>query len=94
MLGHFLSGKPEEQQRWAEIAKEQKPTPTDLKNSIGVGSVVRSRERVSGLPSFEAVTALFSCTARSFNVRDMTPDQKAHILETLRPILEFAEDLK
>jgi len=93
VLGRYLPDKPAEQARWAEIAKREKLSAQDLKTSIEVGKIVRSKDRENGFASFESVLILFERTKRHFDPSAMTPAQRREIAKLLSPIQQYVEGL-
>ena len=80
---------PEERDKWAKIAEEQKLSPADLRTSIEVGEVSRAKDRDKGLLSFELVLGTFIRCKKGYDVEKMTQDQRNQIAALLLPIMEF-----
>jgi hypothetical protein len=94
VLGKEIPESAEEQEKWAGVAVKEKLNPADLKLSIQLGRVTRSKDRNQGVMSFEAVTALFLRTVKQYDVKTLTKSQKKSIAGVLAPVSEFADRMK
>jgi hypothetical protein len=94
VLGKDLAGDSAQQEHWGKVAEEANLSPQDLRLSISHGRIIRARERVNGIVSFESVVALFNRSARALQGVVLTEAQRMSIYDLLSPILNFAEALK
>lgn len=93
VIGRELDN-PDDQARWAEIATKERLNAADLRLSISLGTVKRSRDRDSGIPSFEAVVAAWTRTVRHFPPEGLSRAQRKQIADLLRPISNYVTSLE
>lgn len=95
VLGKDLADSPEEQERWANIAVEEKLTPAELRLSIGRNEVVHGLrgERSPGIVTFESVSMQFQRALRQYGgveaVQRMNKAERENIASLMAPITSF-----